>query len=41
MFGGEEVLIQLQFDNSLVKAVIDCVGKDVVIGKMDEISFYI
>lgn len=41
MFGGEEVLVQLQFDNSLVNAVIDRFGKDVVIGKMDESSFYI
>lgn len=41
MFGGEEVLLQLQFDNSLVNAVIDRFGKDVVIGKMDEGSFYI
>lgn len=41
MFGGEEVLVQLQFDNSLVNAVIDRFGKDVVIGKMDECSFYI
>lgn len=41
MFGGEEVMVQLQFDNSLVNAVIDRFGKDVVIGKMDESSFYI
>lgn len=41
MFGSEEVLVQLQFDNSLVNAVIDRFGKDVVIGKMDECSFYI
>lgn len=41
MFGGEEVLVQLQFDNSLVNAVIDRFGKDVVIGKIDENSFYI
>lgn len=41
MFGGEEVLVQLQFDNSLVNAVIDRFGKDVVIGKIDECSFYI
>ncbi len=33
MFGGEEVLVQLQFDDSLVNAVIDRFGKDVVIGK--------
>lgn len=41
MFGGEEVLVQLQFDNSLVNAVIDRFGKDIVIGKKDESSFYI
>ena len=41
MFGGEEVLVQLQFDNSLVNAVIDRFGKDVVIGKTDASSFYI
>lgn len=41
MFGGEEVMVQLQFDNLLVNAVIDRFGKDVVIGKMDESSFYI
>lgn len=41
MFGGEEVLVQLQFDNSLVNAVIDRFGKDVVIVKMDEGNFYI
>jgi predicted DNA-binding transcriptional regulator YafY len=41
MFGGEEVTVQLQFDNSLVNAVIDRFGKDVVIGKIDESSFYI
>lgn len=41
MFGGEEVLVQLQFDNSLVNAVIDRFGKDVVIGKKDENSFCI
>ena len=41
MFGGEEVQVQLQFDNSLVNAVIDRFGKDVMIGKMDENSFYI
>jgi predicted DNA-binding transcriptional regulator YafY len=41
MFGGEEVLVQLQFDNSLVNAVVDRFGKDVVIGKKDENSFCI
>ena len=41
MFGGEDVMVQLQLDNSLVNAVIDRFGKDIVIGKMDESSFYI
>lgn len=41
MFGGEEVLVQLQFDNSLVNAVVDRFGKDVVIGKKDDNSFCI
>lgn len=41
MFGGEDVMVQLQLDNSLVNAVIDRFGKDIVIGKMDENNFYI
>lgn len=41
MFSGEEVKVQLQFDNSLVNAVIDRFGKDIVIGEIDESSFYI
>lgn len=41
MFGGEEVQVQLQFDNSLVNAVVDRFGKDVNIGKKDENSFCI
>lgn len=41
MFGGEEVTVQLQFDNSLVNAVIERFGKDVIIGKMNKNSFYI
>lgn len=36
MFGGEEVLVQLQLDNSLVNAVIDRFGKDVVIGRIND-----
>lgn len=41
MFGGDEVTVQIQFDNSLVNAVIDRFGKDIVIGKMDDSSFNI
>ena len=41
MFGGEEVLVQLQLDNSLVNAVIDRFGKDVVIGRIDDSNFYV
>jgi predicted DNA-binding transcriptional regulator YafY len=41
MFGGEDVMVHLQFDNSLVNAVIDRFGKEIVIGKMDDSSFYI
>lgn len=41
MFGGEEVTVQLKFDNSLVNAVVDRFGKDIVIGKLDETSFFI
>lgn len=41
MFGGEEVTVKLQFDNSLVNAVIDRFGKDITIGKVDEENFYI
>ncbi len=41
MFGGEEVTVNLQFDNTLANAVIDRFGKDIVIEKMDETSFYI
>ncbi|RCX12099.1 putative DNA-binding transcriptional regulator YafY [Anaerobacterium chartisolvens] len=39
MFGGEEVAVKLQFDNSLVNVVIDRFGKDVSIEKVDENSF--
>lgn len=41
MFSGEDMMVQLQFDNSLVNAVIDRFGKDIVIGKKDEDSFFI
>ena len=41
MFGGEEVLVQLQLDNLLVNAVIDRFGKDVVIGRIDDSNFYV
>lgn len=32
MFGGEEVTAKIQFDNSLVNAVVDRFGKDIIIG---------
>ena len=41
MFGGEEVTVKLKFDNSLVNAVIDRFGKEIMIGKLDEDSFSI
>lgn len=41
MFGGEEVMVQLQFDNSLVNAVIDRFGKEIMIGKSDDNNFTI
>lgn len=41
MFGGEEVNVKVQFDNSLVNAVVDRFGKDIVIGSIDDTSFYI
>jgi len=39
MFGGEEVAVKLQFDNSLVNVVIDRFGKEVSIEKLDENNF--
>lgn len=39
MFGGEEVTVKLKFDNSLVNAVVDRFGKEIMIGKIDEDSF--
>jgi predicted DNA-binding transcriptional regulator YafY len=39
MFGGEEETVKLKFDNSLVNAVIDRFGKDVMLDKVDENSF--
>ncbi|KUO71707.1 MAG: hypothetical protein APF77_07850 [Clostridia bacterium BRH_c25] len=41
MFGGEEVAVKLQFDNSLVNVVIDRFGKEVSIEKVDENSFVV
>jgi predicted DNA-binding transcriptional regulator YafY len=41
MFNGEEVMVNLQLDNSLVNAVVDRFGKDIQIGKVDEDNFYI
>ena len=41
MFGGEEVTVKLKFDNSLVNAVVDRFGKEIMIGKLDEDSFSI
>ncbi|WP_348981685.1 WYL domain-containing protein [Desulfitobacterium sp. LBE] len=41
MFGGEEVTVKLQFDNSLVNAVVDRFGKEIMIGKLDDDCFYI
>lgn len=41
MFGGEEVTAKIQFDNSLVNAVVDRFGKDIIIGKSDDTSFYV
>lgn len=41
MFGGEEVTVKLKFDNSLVNAVVNRFGKEIMIGKLDEDSFSI
>ena len=41
MFGGEEVTVKLKFDNSLVNAVVDRFGKEIVIGKLEDDSFSI
>ena len=41
MFGGEEVTVKIKFENSLVNAVIDRFGKDIIIGKFDDASFHI
>ncbi|WP_040214906.1 helix-turn-helix transcriptional regulator [Clostridium polynesiense] len=40
MFGGEEVKVKLKMDNSLINSVIDRFGKDIMLQKMDESSFY-
>ncbi len=39
MFGGEEEAVRIQFDNTLVNAVIDRFGSDINIEKLDENSF--
>lgn len=39
MFGGEEEMVKIQFDNSLVNVVIDRYGKDITLEKVDENSF--
>lgn len=41
MFNGEEVMVNLQLDNSLVNAVVDRFGKDIQIGKVDDDNFNI
>lgn len=41
MFNGEEVMVNLQLENSLVNAVVDRFGKGIQIGKMDENNFHI
>lgn len=41
MFGGEEVTVKLKFDNSLVNAVVDRFGKEIMIGKIDDNCFSI
>jgi len=39
MFGGDEENVTLKFDNTLVNAVIDRFGADVLLNKIDENSF--
>ena len=41
MFGGEEVTVKLKLDNSLVNAVVDRFGKEIIIGKIDDNCFSI
>lgn len=41
MFNGEEVMVNLQLDNSLVNAVVDRFGKNIHIGKVDDDKFNI
>jgi predicted DNA-binding transcriptional regulator YafY len=41
MYGGEEELIRLQFDNSLIGVVLDRFGMDADIQKADEHSFVV
>jgi len=41
MYGGEDMIVSLQFDNNLIGVVIDRFGHDVIIVKMDEHHFRI
>jgi len=41
MFSGEEEIVKLQFDNSLVNVVIDRFGNDITIEKVNEANFAI
>lgn len=41
MFGGEEEMVKLQFDSSLVNVVIDRFGKDITLEKVDENNFVV
>lgn len=41
MFNGDEVMVNLQLDNSLVNTVVDRFGKDIQIGKVDDDNFNI
>lgn len=41
MFGGEEEIVKIQFDNSLVNVVIDRFGKDIMIEQADEFKFVV
>ncbi len=41
MFGGEEIRVEMEFENHFVGAVLDRFGKDVAIAKVDEGHFRI